>query len=161
MVIKRARRVSAWPFCLGFQESAIGEIGFVDVGFGDDFHRGVHGQDRNPGVQDIHVVVAQDIGDGSASSGVDLADFGGLVMDGILIHRVADEGEVFRERVVAATLPAGPGVFIEDDALAEIAGVVGLVDGGIKGIDRAGDVARKHIGVAHRVTDGKVAVFPF
>ena len=81
-----------FAFSLGEQERFVSEIGLVDVRLRDELERGVHREDWNAGIDDIHVVVAEDIGNGSSATGIDIAEFGGLVMDFVLIHDFADEG---------------------------------------------------------------------
>ena len=65
--------VLLFAFSLGEQERFVSEVGLVDVRLRDEFKRGVHREDWNAGIDDIHVVVAEDIGDGASATGIDLA----------------------------------------------------------------------------------------
>ena len=150
-----------FAFSLGEQERFVSEVGLVDVRLRDELERGVHREDWNAGIDDIHVVVAKDIGDGSSATGIDLAEFGGLIMDFVLIHDFADEGEVFWHRVIAAGFATCAGVLVEDKTFAEVAGVIRFADGSIDWVNGRGDVAGEHLGVGHRVTDAEIAFLAF
>ena len=91
----------------------------------------MHIVQRHAAVDDLHAIVGQDIGDGSASALIDLAQLAGLIAYVFLFHDRAQLRDIFRVGVVAAALSAGAGVLVEDDAPAEVRAVVRLHHAGI------------------------------
>lgn len=49
-------------------EGLVAAIGLVDIGLVGDLPQGVHGQDGNAGVDDVHAVLGHDVGDGAAAT---------------------------------------------------------------------------------------------
>ena len=93
-------------------EDLIGPIRFVKINLGDDFHWGVHIEDGDARIDDVHVVIAKDIGDGSASPGIDFAELGELEVDVIGIEIGPDLSDIFRIGIVASGLARATRIFI-------------------------------------------------
>ena len=80
----------------------------------------MHVQDCHAGVHYVHAVQGADIGDGSASAHVDLAELSRLECHIRVIHDTAHPCEIFCVGVVAAGLASCPGVLVVDDPVSEI-----------------------------------------
>ena len=53
-------------------------IALVDIGLVGDLPQGVHGQDGNAGVDDVHAILGHDVGNGAAAARVDATELTGL-----------------------------------------------------------------------------------
>ena len=104
----------------------------------------MHREHANAGVNHVHAVGGQDVGDGATATGVNAAEFGGLEADVCVIHHAADEGNVLGVGIVGARLAAASRVLVEGEAAPKEARVLCLEDRGVAGVEGRGDVTREH-----------------
>lgn len=135
-----------------FQERQIAFFRFVNISFGADFPWRMHIMQSHTAVDHFHAIVGKDIGDGSAASLIDLAQFTGLVFDISFFHDGAQLSQIFRIRIIASAFSSGTGIFIEDDAFAEIGTVVCFHHTGIIRIESGGNITAEHLGMLKRTT---------
>ena len=140
------------------KECHISEIGFVNVGFCHNFHGRVHVKYGYAGVDDVHVVVAENVGDCSAAALIDFAQFCGLEMNILFVEGISYFSHEFGHSVVGAGLAASAGVLIKHDTVIEVCRVFGVVYFGEEGVEARADVAGQHFCVGERFFKRDIAV---
>ena len=117
----------------------------------------MHGKHRHAAVDDLHAVLGQDVGDGAAAADIDLAQFGRLEEDAALVHDATDARHVLGVGVVGARLAARAGELVEREAMAQVAGILGLKDARKTRVEGGGHVAGEHPGPSQAAAQRQVA----
>ena len=118
----------------------------------------MHGDDSHAGVDDVHAVLGEDVGDGAAAARADAAELAGLVVHARLVHDVADLGEVLGVGVVGSALAAGARVLVEAQTVAHDGGVLLLEAVGVEMVETGRDVGAEHAGVGEGAAQGERGV---
>ncbi len=130
----------------------------MDVSLVGDLPQRVHGDDGYAGVDDVHAVLGEDVGDGAAAARADAAELASLVIHAGLVHDVADLGEVLGVCVVGAALTAGARVLVEAQAVAHDGGVLLLEAVGVEMVETGRDVGAEHAGIGECAAQGERGV---
>ena len=118
----------------------------------------MHGDDGYAGVDDVHAVLGEDVGDGATAARADAAELAGLVIHACLVHDVADLGEVLGIGIVGAALTAGARVLVEAQTVAHDSGVLLLEVVGVEMVETGRDVGAEHAGVGECAAQGERGV---
>ena len=142
---------SLYLLCLS-EEGLVAAVGLVDVGLAHSLPGSVHGEHRHAAVDDLHAVLGQDVGDGSAAARVDLPQLAGLEAHVALVHHTADVGHVLGVGVVGTRLATGARELVKGQAVAQQGRVLLLEDGREGGVEGRGHIRGKHARVGEAAT---------
>ena len=104
----------------------------------------MHREDGHAGVDHLHAVFSEDIGDRTAAARADAAELAGLEGHAGLVHDVADEREVLGVGVVGTALAARARELVEAQAVAHDGGILLLKAVGVELVEPGGNVGGEH-----------------
>ena len=110
------------------------------------------------GINDIHIFISQYISDCAAAALVNSAELRKLVADIVLVHDVADLGDELCRSIVGTGLASGTGILVEGDTLAEVSGILRIIDLCVVWIKSSRDIGRQHAGIFQSMSDFQIGV---